>query len=133
MKYLIYILLILFFISPHVDNDLSFSQVFRDGFYDYVTSLDRAFTYATEHSKIMATISEIPYKKTYENIMANRSFTKHFVCSGETIDDIIKKYNMNITNSELKDFRKIVLKENEGIISDDYNIQSGQYLIVPSE
>ncbi|MGL5692585.1 MAG: hypothetical protein ACRCXA_00790 [Peptostreptococcaceae bacterium] len=133
MKYLIYFLLILFFISPHVDNDVSFTQIFRDGFYDYITSLDRAFNYASENSKLIAKIAELPYEKTYKEIMTNRSLTKHFVSSGETIDDIIKKYNMNITNNELKDFRKIVYKENQGIVSDDYNIQSGQYIFVPTE
>ena len=65
--------------------------------------------------------------------MNTRSFTKHLVSSGETIDDIIKKYNFNITSNDLDDFRKIIYKENSDIVSEDYNVQSGEYIFVPTE
>ncbi|MGL5328693.1 MAG: hypothetical protein ACRDD7_05445 [Peptostreptococcaceae bacterium] len=133
MKYLISILLILFFIAPHVDDNESLSQVFKDGFYSYITSLDRTLNYAVENFDFVAKLADIPYESTYKRIMSNRSFTKHYVSSGETIDDIIKKYNLEVSNSELKDFRRVVYKENEGIVTSDYNIQSGQYIIVPTE
>lgn len=65
--------------------------------------------------------------------MNTRSFTKHLVSSGETIDDIIKKYNFNITSNDLDDFRKIIYKENSDVVSEDYNVQSGEYIFVPTE
>lgn len=133
MKYLLTFLLVLFFISPSVEDSKSFSQVMRDGFYNYITCLDRSFNYAKENIPLVKELSSIPYEKTYKKVMNNRTLTKHLVSSGETIDDIIKKYNYNISSSELDDFRKVVYKENENIISDNYNIQSGDYILVPSE
>ncbi len=133
MKYCLLFLLVLFFISPNVDNNKSISQVFRDGFYDYITCLDKISDYANKNIPLVAKLYEIPYEKSYTKIMSNRTFIKHLVVSGETIDDIIKKYNYDISNDDLKYFRKIVYKENINIISDDYNIEAGQYIIVPSQ
>ena len=133
MKYFLLFLLMLFFISPNVEKGKSVSEVFRDGFYSYITCLDKSFNYAKENIPIISTLSEIPYEKTYKKVMSTRTLTKHLVSSGETIDDIIKKYNFDITNSDLNDFRKIIYKENIDVVSEDYNIQSGQYILVPSE
>ncbi|WP_122638579.1 hypothetical protein [Romboutsia sp. Marseille-P6047] len=133
MKYCLLFLLVLFFIAPNVDNNKSISQVFRDGFYDYITCLDEVSSYAYKNIPLVAKLYEIPYKNAYNKIMSDRTFTKHLVVSGETIDDIIKKYNYDISNEDLKYFRKIVYKENINIISDDYNIEAGQYIVVPSQ
>ncbi|MDU7905094.1 MAG: hypothetical protein E7J33_06015 [Peptostreptococcaceae bacterium] len=63
--------------------------------------------------------------------MKNRTFVKHFVETGETLDDIIKIYNKDIDNIE--NFRKVVYKENSNVISDDYKLKSGEYILIPSE
>jgi hypothetical protein len=63
--------------------------------------------------------------------MENRYFVKHLVSSGETIDDIIKSYNANI--DDIESFREVIYKENPQVISDEYQVQSGEYLTVPSE
>ena len=56
---------------------------------------------------------------------------KHLVISGETLDDIIKTYNNNIDNIE--DFRKIVYLENNDTLTKDYQVNTGEYILVPSE
>lgn len=63
--------------------------------------------------------------------MKDRTLTKHLVVSGETLDSIINLYNNNIDNIE--DFRKVVYKENKGTVSDDYELQAGQYIAIPSD
>ena len=63
--------------------------------------------------------------------MKNRSLIKHYVNSGESIDQIIKTYNSNI-DKDIDDFREVVYKENQGIVSSDYNVQAGEYILVPS-
>ena len=133
MKYFLSFLLILFFISPNIEKDKSISEVFRDGFFNYITCLDKSFNYAKQNFPIISTLTELSYEKSYNKIMDTRSFTKHLVSSGETIDDIIKKYNFNINNSDLDDFREIIYKENSDVVSEDYNIQSGEYIFVPTE
>ena len=133
MKYFLSFLLILFFISPNIEKDKSISEVFRDVFFNYITCLDKSFNYAKQNFPIISTLTELSYEKTYNKIMDTRSFTKHLVSSGETIDDIIKKYNFNINNSDLDDFREIIYKENSDVVSEDYNIQSGEYIFVPTE
>ena len=133
MKYFLSFLLILFFISPNIEKDKSISEVFRDGFFNYITCLDKSFNNAKQNFPIISTLTELSYEKTYNKIMDTRSFTKHLVSSGETIDDIIKKYNFNINNSDLDDFREIIYKENSDVVSEDYNIQSGEYIFVPTE
>lgn len=133
MKYFLSFLLILLFISPNIEKDKSISEVCIDGFFSYITCLDRSFNYAKQNIPFISTLTEFAYEKTYNKIMNTRSFTKHLVSSGETIDDIIKKYNFNITSNDLDDFRKIIYKENSDIISEDYNVQSGEYIFVPTE
>ena len=129
LKYFLSFLLILLFISPNIEKDKSISEVCRDGFFSYITCLDRSFNYAKQNIPL----TEFAYEKTYNKIMNTRSFTKHLVSSGETIDDIIKKYNFNITSNDLDDFRKIIYKENSDVVSEDYNVQSGEYIFVPTE
>ena len=63
--------------------------------------------------------------------MANRTFVKHFVLAGETIDNIIKKYNNDV--DDLESFRKVIYKENIGLVSDTYEVKSGEYLTVPTD
>ena len=133
MKYFLSFLLILLFISPNIEKDKSISEVCRDGFFSSITCLDRSFNYAKQNIPFISTLTEFAYEKTYNKIMNTRSFTKHLVSSGETIDDIIKKYNFNITSNDLDDFRKIIYKENSDVVSEDYNVQSGEYIFVPTE
>lgn len=133
MKYFLSFLLILLFISPNIEKDKSISEVCREGFFSYITCLDRSFNYAKQNIPFISTLTEFSYEKTYNKIMNTRSFTKHLVSSGETIDDIIKKYNFNITSNDLDDFRKIIYKENSDVVSEDYNVQSGEYIFVPTE
>ena len=133
MKYFLLFLLIILFISPNIEKDKSLSKVFRDGFFSYITSLDMSFNYIKEKVPFISNLTELTYEKTYNKVMANRFFTKHLVSSGETIDDIIKKYNFNISNNDLNDFRKVIYKENSDVVSKDYNIQAGKYIFVPTE
>ena len=133
MKYFLSFLLILLFISPNIEKDKSISEVCREGFFSYITCLDRSFNYAKQNIPFISTLTEFAYERTYNKIMNTRSFTKHLVSSGETIDDIIKKYNFNITSNDLDDFRKIIYKENSDVVSEDYNVQSGEYIFVPTE
>jgi type I restriction-modification system DNA methylase subunit len=63
--------------------------------------------------------------------MEDRVMEKHLVISGETLDDIIKTYNNNIDNIE--DFRKVVYLENKDIVTKDYQVNTGEYILVPSE
>lgn len=131
MKYLLIFILTLFFISPNISDCTSFSQVIKSGIYNYITCLDKSFDYLNENVPAFNQITKIPYIKTYEEIMSNRYFVKHFVKQGQTLDDIIKTYNKDIENIEK--FRKVVHKKNPNVISRDYNLKSGEYILVPSE
>lgn len=130
---LISFLAFIIFVSPNIKEDVDISQSFREGFYDYLTSFDRAVDYINDNVPFISKLSNMAYNKTYEKIMADRFLIKHLVNSGETLDYIIKKYNASIDDTDLEDFRKIVYKENIGIVSEDYSIQSGQYILVPKE
>lgn len=131
MKYLLIFLIVLSFIAPSTKNDDSFKNIFRDGFYNYITCLDNSVDYLVENVPAFSSIAEMPYEKAYASIMKDRHLIKHLVSSGETLDDIIKLYNGNIDNIE--NFRKVIYKENEGLISEDYQVQSGSYIAVPCE
>ena len=63
--------------------------------------------------------------------MKDRTFIKHLVASGETLDSLINLYNNEVGNIE--NFRKVVYKENNGIVSDNYELKSGQYIVIPSD
>lgn len=131
MKYILIFLIVLSFIGPTADSDKSLGSVFKDGFYNYITCLDNTMNYLVDNVPTFANLSEIPYKKAYKSVMNNRHLTKHLVSSGETLDDIIKIYNTDI--NDIENFRKVVYKENEGVVSKSYDVQSGEYIVVPSD
>lgn len=131
MKFLIVLLIVLSFIAPSVQDDKSVSEVFKDGFYNYITCLDDSKNYLVENVPIFSKLAKISYEKSYTKVMENRYLVKHLVSSGETIDDIIKSYNANI--DDIESFREVIYKENPQVISDEYQVQSGEYLTVPSE
>lgn len=131
MKYLLIFILILLFIGPSANECTSFSQALKSGVYNYITCLDTSFNYLVKNVPIFNKISEISYKNAYDKIMDNRHLVKHFVEYGQTLDEIIKSYNTNIENIE--DFRKVVYTKNPNIVSKDYTLKSGEYILIPSE
>lgn len=131
MKYIMTILLALLIISTAVDEDLSTTSLIRQCAYNYITCLSNSINYLGENLSVFSQIKNKPYEKTYTKVMKNRSLIKHYVNSGESIDQIIKTYNSDI-NKDIDDFREVVYKENQGIVSSDYNVQAGEYILVPS-
>lgn len=131
MKYILIFTVILLFISPSVDKCNSIGEALKSGIYNYITCMDNTANYLVENTTFFNKLSEIPYTNAYKNIMNNRHFIKHFIEYGETLDDIIKTYNKNI--NDLDDFRKVVYKENPDIVSKDYYLKAGNYILVPSE
>lgn len=131
MKYIMTILLALLIISTAVDEDLSTTSLIRQCAYNYITCLSNSINYLGENLSVFSQIKNKPYEKTYTKVMKNRSLIKHYVNSGESIDQIIKTYNSNI-DKDIDDFREVVYKENQGIVSSDYNVQAGEYILVPS-
>lgn len=131
MKYLLIFLVVLSFISPSAEKGKTTSSVIKDGVYNYITCLDTSINYLVNNVPAFSKIAEIPYSKAYDKVMKNRSFAKHMVFAGETLDDIIKRYNSNIENIE--NFRKVVYKENPGIVTSSYEIKSGDYITVPTD
>ncbi|WP_373600931.1 hypothetical protein [Paraclostridium bifermentans] len=131
MKYILIFIVILLFISPNVDKCNSIGEALKSGIYNYITCVDNTVNYLVENTSFFNKLSEIPYTNAYKNIMSDRHFVKHFIEYGETLDDIIKFYNKDINN--LDDFRKVVYKENSDIVSKDYDLKAGNYILVPSE
>lgn len=131
MKYIMTILLALLIISTAVDEDLSTTSLIRQCAYNYITCLSNSINYLGENISVFSQIKNKPYEKIYTKVMKNRSLIKHYVNSGESIDQIIKTYNSNI-DKDIDDFREVVYKENQGIVSSDYNVQAGEYILVPS-
>lgn len=131
MKYIITILLALLIISTAVDEDLSTTSLIRQCAYNYITCLSNSINYLGENISVFSQIKNKPYEKTYTKVMKNRSLIKHYVNSGESIDQIIKTYNSDI-DKDIDAFREVVYKENQGIVSSDYNVQAGEYILVPS-
>lgn len=131
MKYLLIFLIILSFIAPSAQDDKSFSDVFKDGLYNYITCLDNSLNYLVQNIPTFSNLAQVPYEKTYKKVMDNRHLVKHLVSSGETLDDIIRSYNSNI--DDIENFRKVVYKQNIGIVSKEYQVQSGEYITIPSE
>jgi hypothetical protein len=123
--------LVLLFIGPSASECTSFSQALKAGIYNYITCLDTSLNYLVENVSIINKIAKIPYKNAYDKVMTDRHLVKHFIESGQTLDDIIKFYNNDIENIE--DFRKVVYKENPDIVSRDYNLKSGEFILIPSE
>ena len=131
MKYIMTILLSLLIISTAVDEDLSTTSLIRQSAYNYITCLSNSINYLGENLSVFSQIKNKPYEKIYTKVMKNRSLIKHYVNTGESIDQIIKTYNSNI-DKDIDDFREVVYKENQGIVSSDYNVQAGEYILVPS-
>lgn len=131
MKYIMTILLALLIISTAVDEDLSTTSLIRQCAYNYITCLSNSINYLGENISVFSQIKNKPYEKIYTKVMKNRSLIKHYVNTGESIDQIIKTYNSNI-DKDIDDFREVVYKENQGIVSSDYNVQAGEYILVPS-
>jgi len=128
MRYVLLILIVLLFIGPSVEDCTSLSQAFKEGIYNYITCLDTSVDYLSENVPAFNSLTELSYNKAYKKVMNGRHLVKHFVNPGETIDDIIKSYNIDID-----DIRKVIYKKNIDIISSDYNLNSGEYILVPSE
>lgn len=131
MKYIMTILLALLIISTAVDEDLSTTSLIRQCAYNYITCLSNSINYLGENVSVFSQIKNKPYEKIYTKVMKNRSLIKHYVNTGESIDQIIKTYNSDI-NKDIDAFREVVYKENQGIVSSDYNVQAGEYILVPS-
>lgn len=131
MKYILFFLIILSFIGPVADKEKSFDSVIKDSIYNYITCLDNSINYLSNNFTFVDKILNIQYELAYNNIMEDRVMEKHLVISGETLDDIIKTYNNNIDNIE--DFRKVVYLENKDIVTKDYQVNTGEYILVPSE
>ena len=131
MKYILFFLIILSFIGPVADKEKSFDSVIKDSIYNYITCLDNSINYLSNNFTFVDKILNIEYELAYNNIMEDRVMEKHLVISGETLDDIIKTYNNNINNIE--DFRKIVYLENKDTVTKDYQVNTGEYILVPSE
>lgn len=131
MKYIMTILLALLIISTAVDEDLSTTSLIRQCAYNYITCLSNSINYLGENVSVFSQIKNKPYEKIYTKVMKNRSLIKHYVNTGESIDQIIKTYNSNI-DKDIDAFREVVYKENQGIVSSDYNVQAGEYILVPS-
>lgn len=131
MKYIMTILLALLIISTAVDEDLSTTSLIRQCAYNYITCLSNSINYLGENLSVFSQIKNKPYEKTYTKVMKNRSLIKHYVNTGESIDQIIKTYNSDI-DKDIDAFREVVYKENQGIVSSDYNVQAGEYILVPS-
>ena len=131
MKYILFFLIILSFIGPVADKEKSFDSVIKDSIYNYITCLDNSINYLSNNFTFLDKILNIQYELAYNNIMEDRVMEKHLVISGETLDDIIKTYNNNIDNIE--DFRKVVYLENKDTVTKDYQVNTGEYILVPSE
>lgn len=131
MKYILFFLIILSFIGPVADKEKSFDSVIKDSIYNYITCLDNSINYLSNNFTFVDKILNIEYELAYNNIMEDRVMEKHLVISGETLDDIIKTYNNNIDNIE--DFRKVVYLENKDTVTKDYQVNTGEYILVPSE
>ena len=131
MKYILLFLIILSFIGPTIDNNKSTDNILKDSLYNYITCLDNTFNYLVNNVSFFSNISENLYKTSYNSIMKNRVLQEHLIQPGETLDSIIQIYNNNIDDIEA--FRKVVYKENPDVISNSYDVKSGEYILVPSE
>ena len=131
MKYLLIFFIILSFIGPVVEDHKSMGSILKDSVYNYVTCLDNSLNYLVDTFPSVEKFVNIPYDIAYNSVMKDRVLEKHLVLSGETLDDIIKSYNTNIDNIE--DFRKVIYKENQDVVSKDYQVKSGEYILIPCE
>lgn len=132
MKYIVATLICLLLISSAVDEDLTTTSLIRQCLYNYITCLSNSFDYLDENVEVFSQIKNKPYERTYSIVMKDRSLIKHYVETGESLDQIIKMYNPDI-DKKIDDFREVVYKENQSIVSSDYQIKSGEYILVPSK
>lgn len=131
MKYILIFLIILSFLGPVVEKNKSMGSVIKDSIYNYITCLDNSMTYLSENFTTIEKLVNIPYELASDKVMKNRVLQKHLVLSGETLDDIIKSYNTDVDNIEA--FRKVIYKENSDVVTKDYQVKSGEYILIPSE
>lgn len=131
LKYFLLFLIILSFIGPSTKDDKYTGNIFKDSIYNYITCIDNTFNYLIDNVAIFSNVSEKLYETSYNSIMKNRVFQEHLIQPGETLDSIIQLYNKDIDDINI--FREIVYKENSDIVSDSYDVKSGEYIIVPSE
>ena len=131
MKYILIFIIILSFIGPSTKQNTNLESTFKNSFYNYLTCIDSSVNYLTKNIPLFSSLSNISYERIYKNVMKDRTFIKHLVASGETLDSLINLYNNEVGNIE--NFRKVVYKENNGIVSDNYELKSGQYIVIPSD
>jgi len=131
LKYFLLFLILLSFIGPSTKDDKYTGNIFKDSIYNYITCVDDAFNYLVDNVSFFSNVSEKLYQTSYNSIMKDRIFQEHLIQPGETLDSIIQLYNKDIDDINI--FREIVYKENSDIVSDSYDVKSGEYIIVPSE
>lgn len=107
------------------------SDFLRESIYNYITSLDAGLDIIDDSMPVIGGLKNFTYERTYNKVMKNREFINHIVEDGENLDEIIKKYNNN--TGDIDDFRKVIKEKNKNKVSDTYDIQSGEELLIPSE
>ena len=131
MKYLLVFLIVLSLFNPYSNNEVYETSFIRNVIYKYITSLDNTIDYALNNVPYVQNLASSIYEKRFEKIMLDKTITKHFVYPGETLDEILKKYNKDTDN--INTLRKIVLFENPDVVSDSYDLQSNTFINVPSD
>lgn len=107
------------------------SDFLRESVYNYITSLDAGLDMIDNSIPVMGGLKNFTYERTYNKVMKNRKFISHTVEDGENLDEIIKKYNTDI--DDIDDFRRVAKEENKNKVSETYDIQFGEELLIPSE
>ena len=103
----------------------------RETIYNYISCLDQGLNIIDDSIPVIGGLNAFTYERVYNKVMKNREFINHTVEDGETLDEILKKYNDDI--NDIDDFRRVVKEKNKEKISDTYNIESGDQLLIPSE
>ena len=134
MKYLITFLLILGCIGCMDLENKSLVTNIKDMFYSYITSFDNGYNYLVDNFDFIKKFNNIGYENKFDEVMKDRYLVEHKVLPGENLDSIIKFYNSTLNDSnDIEIFREIVFVENQGKVSSNYNLQSWDYILVPSE
>jgi hypothetical protein len=122
----------------HFTNEIDKSEnikisgdILRESIFNYISCLDAGLDIIDNSMPVMGGLKNFTYERTYNKVMKNREFISHIVEDGENLDDIIKKYNTDI--DDIDDFRKVTKEKNKTKVSDTYDIQSGEELLIPSE
>ena len=75
-------------------------------------------------------------KNEVEHILKTDSgygrFFDQEVCENALNGLLMAYRNPEFLNKDIDAFREVVYKENQGIVSSDYNVQAGEYILVPS-